>query len=83
MKKISKGWVIDHINRNKLDNRLKNLRLATIKENSRNTSKQKGIKNKYKGVYKISFSANRIIVNKPVNTFFNSFFNPNEIKRTY
>jgi hypothetical protein len=44
--------VIDHINRNKLDNRLENLRICSAKQNSYNTSKRKDSKNKYKGVKK-------------------------------
>lgn len=50
MPKINKGYVIDHINRDKLDNRLFNLRICTQKENSYNTSRKS---NKYKGVRKI------------------------------
>ena len=44
------GMVIDHINRNRLDNRMENIRICTQKENSFNTSKNKNSKNKYKGV---------------------------------
>ena len=46
------GMVIDHINRNKLDNRLSNLRVITAKENSYNRTKSANSENKYKGVQK-------------------------------
>lgn len=43
-----KGY-IDHINRDRLDNRITNLRIATLGENQANTGPQSG--RKYKGVY--------------------------------
>lgn len=49
---LEKGYVVDHINRNKLDNRRDNLRICTILQNSYNKSKPKNAKNKYKGVIK-------------------------------
>jgi hypothetical protein len=36
--KIKGKWIIDHINRNKLDNEVKNLRWVTHKENMNNRS---------------------------------------------
>lgn len=50
--KQQKGYVIDHINRNKLDNRYENLRVITQKENSYNRTKNVTSNNKYKGVVK-------------------------------
>ena len=50
--KQEKGFVIDHINRNKLDNRLENLRVITQRENSYNRTKNSNSANKYKGVIK-------------------------------
>jgi hypothetical protein len=41
---------LDHINRDRSDNRLENLRAATAQENSCNTSKRKNTTSKYKGV---------------------------------
>ena len=49
---IENGLVIDHINRNKLDNRLENLRICTAKENSYNTTGRSKGDGKYKGVKK-------------------------------
>ena len=46
----SKGDIqVDHINGNKLDNRLENLRLVNLSENQLNHSKTKG-RSKYRGV---------------------------------
>ena len=47
---IPEGATIDHINGNKSDNRLENLRLATRAEQSQNTSLYKGNTSGYTGV---------------------------------
>ena len=56
-----KGMVVDHINNNKLDNRMNNLRICTAKENSYNTKKRT---NNYKGVKKISKDSYSAIISK-------------------
>ncbi len=47
---IPDGMVIDHINRDKKDNRIENLRLATISTNSHNSSLRKDSTTGVKGV---------------------------------
>jgi len=55
---------IDHINRNKSDNRIENLRLVTSRENALNTNPKKNNTGVYgvtkdRDYYKVSFTVNR------------------------
>lgn len=45
------GLVVDHVNRNGLDNRRENLRICTVTENNRNTTSRANSTSKYKGVW--------------------------------
>ena len=45
------GVCVDHINRNRKDNRLRNLRLCTKQENTYNASRAKNNSTGYKGVH--------------------------------
>jgi len=62
----SKHW-LDHINRDRLDNRLENLRRATAGQNISNQVKRKNCSSNYKGVYKLKRSGKfyaQLCVNK-------------------
>lgn len=45
-----KNMLVDHINKNPLDNRRCNLRVVTVSQNAMNQAKQKNRSSKYKGV---------------------------------
>jgi len=49
-RRLTSGEVADHINRDTLDNRRSNLRLATLAQNNRNCRKQLGRSSVFKGV---------------------------------
>ena len=62
---LSVGEICDHINRNTLDNRRENLRIATLSQSVHNTSKKKGAA--FKGVFYSThhgFWSSKIMVNR-------------------
>lgn len=75
--------LIDHINRNTLDNRRKNLRICNYLENSRNRSKSINNKSGYKGVIKIGNKWFANIVNKYKHYSLGYFQTPIEAAKAY
>lgn len=43
--------IVDHINGNRLDCRMSNLRIISIKDNNQNRANQKGARSRYRGVH--------------------------------
>lgn len=60
-RKLLKSEFIDHINHNSLDNRIENLRICSLKENSRNrnSNKYKGVKITLSGKYSARITVDR------------------------
>lgn len=78
-----RGRIVDHINRDRLDNRRENLRFCTIGQNLRNSRKRTGA-NPYKGVTKAQYGKWRaqIFLNYHYH-FIGNFTTPEEAARAY
>lgn len=78
---------VDHINRNSLDNRKSNLRIATQTQNNSNRKKSKNMTSIYMGVYKETRKNRKPWVAqisiKNVSTYIGSFNNEIEAARAY
>jgi hypothetical protein len=78
-----KGMVIDHINRNKLDNKICNLRVITAKENSYNRTKNTNSENKYKGVQKRGNKYIAVITKDGIKKEIGGFLTEEDAAKTY
>lgn len=67
--------IIDHINNNKIDNRLENLRINTISGNNHNRTKSKNATSKYKGVSYFKRDKNWMVqIRKDEKYYFGGYF---------
>lgn len=58
---------IDHINHNKLDNRIINLRSVSQQENSKNSKLSKNNKSGFPGIYSYRYSSDKWVVQAKIN----------------
>lgn len=77
------GQFVDHISRDKLDNRLSNLRLCTVSENSVNRLKQSNNTTGYKGVYRYGERFRAKIVKQSHQYHLGTFDTPEEAAIAY
>lgn len=81
--KAPAGWEVDHINRNPLDNRRENLRLATHSQNGANKAHPNSASG-YRGVYKASknrWHARIKVDGRPL--YLGSFGSPHDAARRF
>ena len=78
-----KGMVIDHINRDKMDNRLDNLRVITQKENSYNRTKNTNSTNLYKGIVLAGTLYNAVITKDKKKYILKGFSTPEDAALAY
>lgn len=76
--KPDRGMVVDHINRNPLDNRRCNLRVCTHQQNLWNQGKRSKFKNPYKGVYKNGSKWQVLIETDKKTKYFGTFVTPED-----
>lgn len=77
---VPEGYVVDHINQNKLDNRRENLRAVTRSENKLNSATREGGRgnSKYRGVTKLKNGRFRVRVKKDGKVVFDSDYKDEE-----
>ena len=76
------GMVVDHVNGDSLDNRRKNLRIATIQQNAQNRGARRNSKTGFKGVYLVHKYQAQIMVDGKT-THLGWFDDPKEAARAY
>ena len=86
--KAQDGWIVDHINGNKLDNRRENLRLVTMSQSNMNRGlihfeRRQSIFSKYKGVWwdRNKWRAAITVAGKKI--YLGRFFDENEAALAY
>lgn len=78
-----KGMIVDHINGDRLDNRRKNLRVASIADNNRNSGIQKNNRSGFKGVSLKQGKYEACVYADGKGIYLGRFSNPEDAARAY
>ena len=86
--KCKKGFQVDHIDGNGLNNKAANLRICSNSENSRNRSKNRNNTSGFKGVHKEYITCNHVMYRASITKnrkkiFLGLFINPIEAAKVY